>query len=138
MIFKKFKSSHSNSDKKESVGINMNSNVINNAINLNVIFFSKLEGRNSKSEIPSNFSKNKKSYNEVKDFLNINHKISKSEIFNLQIDMKKILDQLEKKKKLEEENSKINLSKKKKLILDKFFKCNFSFIFSEFSSRFYL
>ena len=124
LIFKKFKSSHSISDKKENVSNNVNGNLINNAINLNVIFFSKLEGRNSKSEIPTNFSKNKKSYNEVKDILNVNHKISKSEIFNLQVDMKKILDQLEKKKKLEEENSKIKLTTKKKLILDKFFKCN--------------
>jgi hypothetical protein len=65
----------------------------------------------------------KKSCNEVTDYLKTTHKISKSEMFNLQVDMKKILDQLEKKKKIEEKNSKLKVTNKKKLILDKFFKC---------------
>ena len=124
MIFiSKLKATNSNSDRKDSVNNGINNNLINNAIDLNVIFFHKPDGRYSKSEIPNNFTSKKTSYNEVKDILNSNHKISKSEMFNLQIDLKKILDELEKKKKIEEEKSKIKVSRKKRLILDKFFKC---------------
>ena len=129
MIFlNKLKSTNSNSDKKDkkdSIINNINNNnTINNAINLNVIFFSKLDGRNSKSEVPSNYIIKKKSNSMIKEVINFNHKISKSEIFNLQVNLKNILDELENKKKIEEENFKINVSKKKKLILDKFLKLN--------------
>lgn len=128
MIFTKLKSSQSNSDKKESIINNGSNNMINNAINLNVIFFSKVEERTaSKSEVPSNFIK-KKSYNEVKEILKNNHKISKSEIFNIQVDLKKILDELERKKRIEEESSKLKVTKKKKLILNKFFKCKKNYV----------
>ena len=133
------KSSNSNSEKKEAVVNSINNNMINNAINLNVIMFSKIDGRSSKSEVPSNFNSKKKSNSLVTEIINSNHKISKSEIFNLQVDLKKILDEIEKKKKLEEENSKIKVSNKKKLILDKFFKCMMIYInFSQFSLRIFL
>ena len=60
-------------------------------------------------------------------------------MINLHSDIKKILDELEKKKKIEEENSKIKVSNKKKLILDKFFKCKINFYLAnslhEFTSK---
>jgi hypothetical protein len=129
MLFIKMRSSLSNSDKKESMTTNFNNlnNIANNTVNLNALIFSQLDGRTaSKSEVPQNFIIKKKSYNEVKEFLNSHHKISKSEMFNLQVDLKKILDELEKKRRIEEEKLKMKVSKKKKLILDKFFKCNCS------------
>ena len=134
MIFlNKLKSTNSNSDKKDkkdSIINNINNNnTINNAINLNVIFFSKLDGRNSKSEVRSNYIIKKKSNSMIKEVINFNHKISKSEIFNLQVNLKNILDELENKKKIEEENFKINVSKKKKLILDKFLKCTNPYLY---------
>jgi hypothetical protein len=134
MIFlNKLKSTNSNSDKKDkkdSIINNINNNnTISNAINLNVIFFSKLDGRNSKSEVPSNYIIKKKSNSMIKEVINFNHKISKSEIFNLQVNLKNILDELENKKKIEEENFIINVSKKKKLILDKFLKCTNPYLY---------
>ena len=86
-----------------------------------MIVYPIVEGRNSKSEVPSDFINNNN--NISKDIEMINHKISKSEIYNLQVDLKKIHDNLERKKQIEDENLKLIVSNRKKLILDKFFKC---------------
>lgn len=111
----------SNSDKKESiVNVNLSSSPVNVANN-----FMKNEGKYSKSEVPCSYTGKKTSYNEVKDILDSNHKISKSEMFNLKVDIKKILVEMEKRKKIEEENSKIKVLGRKKQILDSFIKCKF-------------
>lgn len=117
----KIKSSNSNSDKRESIDNNINNNIVTKAFNLNMIVYPIVEGRNSKSEVPSDFINNNN--NISKDIEMINHKISKSEIYNLQVDLKKIHDNLERKKQIEDENLKLIVSNRKKLILDKFFKC---------------
>lgn len=107
------KSSNSNPEMKDPV--NINNNIISKAINRNIKLFSEYERICSNSELPSNFMKN--------ELINLNHKISKSELFNFQFDIKKILDELERKKKIEQENYNNKLSKKKMLILDKFMNC---------------
>jgi hypothetical protein len=52
----------------------------------------------------------------------ISHKTAKSEIFNLQIDLKKTLDEISKKINNEDEVNKLKVEHKKKELMDKFFK----------------
>ena len=92
--------------------------------NLNLAFFNHMDKGNSKSEVPSNYIN---SFKPHENLLNLEktHKISKSELCNLQVNMQKISEELERRIEEQEENSRIMKNIKKRLILDRLLKCSF-------------